>query len=213
MMRIFTLPGVFRPRSDSWLLAQMTRERVRPGETVVDPFTGSGVLAIAAAQAGASATAIDISRRAVLSARINARLNGVNLEVLRAESMAPLGDRRFDLIVANPPYVPGPDFDPRGAARAWEGGWDGRRFIDRLCDEAPARLTGRGRLLLIHSSHCGEAETLERLEGRGLRAEVIVRRRGTLGPLMAARAERLRELGVDTPDEEELLLFEAKVAS
>ena len=145
------------------MLAAAIRERVRPGDTVLDPFTGSGVLAIAAAMEGARATAIDISRRAVLCAWLNARLNGARLEAVHADSTAPLGVRRFDWIVANPPYVPGPDAEPHGAARAWEGGPSGRRFIDRLCREAPRRLSPGGRLLLIHSSFCGEAETLNLL--------------------------------------------------
>ena len=210
-VRILTLPGVFYPRSDSWMLARAVRDRVRRNDSVLDPFTGSGVVAIAAAQAGARATAIDISRRAVASAWLNARLNGVELEVLRADSMAPLGERRFDFIVANPPYVPGPDIEASGAARAWEGGPDGRRFIDGLCADAPQRLTDRGRILLIHSSYCGESKTLEALEAQGLEARVIERHRGDLGPLMAERAERLEALSDGSAEEEEILIFEGSV--
>lgn len=209
-MRLVTFPGVFRPRSDSWALARAIRERVQPGDAVVDPFTGSGVLAIAAAQAGARATAIDISRRAALATRLNAKLNGVDVEVLRADSMGPLGDRRFDMIVANPPYVPGPDEEARGAARAWEAGPDGRRFVDALCAEAPQRLRAGGRLLLIHSAFCGEDETLRALAAGGLEGRVIERSTGTLGPLMAERSDRLRKLGFEEGvDREEMLIFEA----
>jgi release factor glutamine methyltransferase len=212
-MQLFPIPGVFRPRSDSWMLARAIRERVDPGDTVIDPFTGSGILAIAAAQAGGLVTAIDISRRAALAARLNARLNGVEVEVLLADSMAPLGSRRFDFIVANPPYVPGPDVEARGPARAWEGGPDGRRFIDALCAEAPHRLTAGGRLLLIHSAFCGEEETLRRLEASGLEAEVIQRSAGRLGPLMARRKDHLASLGLDPGAErEEVLIFEATLS-
>lgn len=194
------------------MLARAIRERVRPGASVVDPFTGSGVLAIAAAQAGARATAIDISRRAALAAKINANLNDVDVEVLRAGSMAPLGRRRFDMIVANPPYVPGEEIEPRGAARAWEAGPDGRRFIDALCEEAPGRLNPGGRLLLIHSAFCGEAETIRRLSEAGLNATIIERSTGALGPLMADRVERLGELGHEPhAGTEEMLIFEASV--
>jgi release factor glutamine methyltransferase len=211
-MRLVTFPGVFRPRSDSWALARAVRERVRDGDDVVDPFTGSGILAIAAAQAGAHATAIDISRRATWATRLNARLNGVEVNVLRAGSMAPLGDRRFDMIVANPPYVPGADVEARGAARAWEAGPDGRRFVDSLCAEAPRRLKPGGRLLLIHSAFCGEDETMQSLATRGLEPRVVERSTGSLGPLMAERIERLGSLGFESQadrDREEMLIFEA----
>jgi release factor glutamine methyltransferase len=211
-MRLVTFPGVFRPRSDSWMLARTVRSRVRRGASVVDPFTGSGILAIAAAQAGARATAIDISRRAALATRINARLNGVELEVLRADSMAPLGARRFDMIVANPPYVPGEEIEPRGAARAWEAGPDGRRFIDALCAEAPRRLNPGGHLLLIHSAFCGEDETVRRLADGGLQARIVERSLGALGPLMADRAQRLGKLGYEPQaGTEEMLIFEASL--
>ncbi|MDQ2676341.1 MAG: methyltransferase [Actinomycetota bacterium] len=208
-MRIFTVPGVFKPHSDSWMLARAIRERARPGDTVLDPFTGSGVLAIAAAMAGARATAIDISRRAAICAWVNARLNGTRVEVIRADGTAPLGSRRFDWIVANPPYVPGPEVEARGAARAWEAGPDGRRFIDALCREAPHRLEPGGTILLIHSSVCGEEETLRALEAEGLTTQVVTRHEGRLGPLMASRAERLEYLGGADRDSEEMLIFQA----
>lgn len=209
-MRIFTLPGVFRPHSDSWMLARAIHDRVRPGDSVLDPFTGSGVLAIAAATAGARAIAIDISRRAAICTWINARLNGTQVEVVRADSTGPLGSRRFDWIVANPPYVPGPDVEARGAARAWEAGPDGRKFVDALCEEAPRRLEPGGSILLIHSSFCGEAETLRALEAGGLTARVVSRHEGPLGPLMASRAAQMEAPGAQVgAQSEEMLIFEA----
>src|SRR5688572_13439490 len=128
-MRLLTVPGVFRPRSDSWMLARRLAHHVRPGDEVLDPFTGSGVLAVAAARLGGRVTAVDVSRRAVLCARLNARLNGVRIDAVRGDMSEPVAGRRFDLIVANPPYLPSADASPpRGAARAWEGGPDGRRL-------------------------------------------------------------------------------------
>lgn len=207
-MRLLTLPGVFRPHSDSWILAEVVGREARPGDRVLDPFTGTGILAVAAARNDAEATAIDVSRRAVLCASINARLNGVRLRILRANDTAALGDVRFDLIVANPPYVPSKSAPARGAARAWEGGPHGRRYIDRLCAAAPKRLRPGGRLLMIHSSVCGECKTLECLGRHGLDARVIRRRAGRLGPLMAAGLEERAVVGCSAPETEELLVFE-----
>ena len=86
-------------------------------------------------------------------------------------------------------------------------------LLDRLIATAPEVLAPRGRLLLVHSSVCGEAATLAGLEAAGLRPEVIARRRGPLGPRLRERADMLRERGLLGPDErEEELLVIAGVA-
>jgi release factor glutamine methyltransferase len=212
-MRLFTPPGVFRPRSDSMLLAHLLARTVGPGRTVLDPFAGSGVLAISAALAGAEATAVDISRRALACARLNARMNGVRIRALRGDILAPVRGVRFDVIAANPPYLPTvSDARPRGAARAWEGGPDGRRLLDRLCRSAAAHLEPGGRLLLVHSSVCAPEATTAALEAGGLDVEVIACERGPLGPLLRARAPALERRRLLEPGqrEEEIIVFSAR---
>jgi release factor glutamine methyltransferase len=209
-MRIFTLPGVFKPRSDTWMLADaVRRQSPGPGARVLDLCTGSGALAIAAAQAGAGeVVAVDVSRRSVLTVGLNARLNGVRVRAIRGDLFGAVGDERFDLIVSNPPYVPG-DLPTRGARRAWDAGDDGRVLLDRICAEAPDRLRPGGTILLVHSSVTGEERTLELLRERGLRTAVLERRRGPLGPLLAARAPELEAKGLLAPGErtEEVLVL------
>ena len=74
----------------------------------------------------ASVTAVDISRRAVLTARLNARLNGVRVRALRGDLLAPVAGEGFDLIVSNPPYVPAET--RHAASRAPCAGLDGLAF-------------------------------------------------------------------------------------
>jgi release factor glutamine methyltransferase len=212
-MRLFPLPGVFQPPSDSYMLAdQLRRERLGPGVRVLDLCTGSGHLAIVAALAGASTVAVDVSRRAVLSVRLNAVLNGVRVKALRGDLFAPVAERRFDVIVSNPPYLPHPDDElpERGLARAIDAGPRGRAFIDRICARVGEHLTAGGVLLLVHSSVCGEAETLEALAAHGLEAKVAYRHRGPLGPILRARADWLRSQGLLLEgDQEEVIVFRA----
>lgn len=199
-MRILTVPGVFRPISDSLLLAGAVRDWSRPGMRTLDLFTGSGVIAVAAAQGGAESWAVDISRRAVACARANGVLNGVRVHARRGDMFAPLGDCEFDLIAANPPYVPGIDpADARGGARAWEAGRDGRRLLDRFLAEAPARLRPGGRLAVVHSSIIGIEDTVDRLRAAGLHAEVAAQEEGELGPLMRDRIGYLELEGLIEP--------------
>jgi release factor glutamine methyltransferase len=202
-MRIMTLPGVFAPISDTWLLARALREEVIGARaSVLDVCTGSGVLAVCAARRGARAvTAVDVSRRAVMTARVNARLNGVRLRAVRSDLFSQLGGERFDVIVSNPPYVPAPtdELPARGPQRAWDAGRDGRLILDRLLEEAPAHLRPGGVLLVVHSEVCGVDATRAAMERAGMTVDVALRQRGPLGPLMSARVRHLEERGLLPP--------------
>jgi len=208
LVRIMTLPGVFRPRSDSWLLADvLCAQTLAPGASVLDLCTGSGVVAVSAAvRRGARASAVDVSRRAALTAQINGRLNGVSVRARAGDLFAPFREESFDAIVSNPPYLPAeadPELPERGPSRAWEGGLDGRVVLDRIVAEAPARLRPGGFVLLVHSEVCSTRATLDGLAAGGLDAEVVTRHRGPLGPLLGARAPQLVARGLLAPGQRE----------
>ena len=222
-MRIVVLPGVLRPPSDAALLGSVIARDAGElrGATVLDLCTGTGILGLTAARLGARATAVDVARRAVLNARLNARLNGLALEVLRGDLFDPVAGRRFDLIVSNPPYIPAPPgVAPRGAARAWDAGPDGREFLDRICDRAAAHLAPGGRVLLVHSDLADPAETERRLAAHGLRTGIAASHEGTLGPVARERLEYLRSIGRANGDAAERMVViegrreaEARVAA
>lgn len=209
-MKLVVFPGVLRPPSDAWMLAHELRGGgLAAGAEVLDLCSGSGVLGIVAARAGArSVTVADISRRALANARVNAALNRVSLTSRRGDLFDAVDGRRFDLIVTNPPYLPGqaPPGAGRRLATAIDAGPDGRRFLDRICAEAPRHLRPGGSMLLVQSSLSDPGRSLELLERAGLAAEVRARRRGPLGPLMRARAE---SCGLSPEDEEELVVVGA----
>lgn len=191
------------------LVDQLRHERFRPEAVGLDVCTGSGVLAIAAAQLCCSRmVAVDISRRAVLAVRLNAALNRVDVRPVRGDLFAPVRQRRFDLIVSNPPYLPTPDGElpSQGPSRAWEGGIDGRAFLDRICSDAPAHLRPGGVVMLVHSSVCDGDATVSALSAGGLDAKVVFRHRGALGPLLKARQAWLERRGLLTPKGEEDML-------
>jgi release factor glutamine methyltransferase len=191
-VRLVRLPGVFAPISDSWLLARVVREHVVPGARVLDACTGSGVVGVAAAVAGGRVTSVDVSRRAVVSAWLNARLNGVRLEALRGDLVEPVAGRDFDVIASNPPYVPAPEdtLPTSGPQRAWDAGRDGRVLLDRVLAQAPSHLAPAGVLLLVQSDLIGEEQTLARMRAAGLEADVAAREPGPLGPLMRERRDQ-----------------------
>jgi len=196
------------------MLGEVMRRELTPGASVLDLCTGSGMLAVMAARHGAGeVVAVDISRAAMVSVALNAFVNRVRVRAVHGDLFEPVHGRRFDLIVSNPPYLPG-DVDAlprRGLARATEGGRDGRAFLDRICREAGGHLTRGGSLLLVHSTVCGEHQTLRALCEHGLEATVALRRRGPLGPVLSARAEWLRRQGMLLDgDQEEILVIKAR---
>jgi release factor glutamine methyltransferase len=197
-MRLVTPPGVFRPISDSWLLADaLVAQGLDASTAVLDLCTGSGAIAVRAARAGAGrVVAADLSRRAVATAQLNAVINGVGRRVRarRTSLYDSLGHESFDYIVSNPPYVPGRDPDAaRGVARAWHAGADGRALLDPLIAGAPAHLKPDGMLLVVHSEVNGIPATRDAMRAAGLDPEVLAEHRGPAGPLMRRRGYEMDE--------------------
>ncbi|MQY02221.1 Release factor glutamine methyltransferase [Actinomadura sp. RB68] len=208
------MPGVYRPQGDTFLLCAALRSAaVTAGASVLDVCTGTGAVAIAAARCGASrVTAVDVSARAVLAARLNARVRGCAVRVHRGHLFAPVAGERFDVITANPPYVPSPGAPgPHSRARAWDAGPQGREGVDRICAQAPALLVPGGTLLMVHSALCGVETSLESLREQGLKAAVVARDTVPFGPVLRARAAQLRARGLIAAgqEHEELVVIRA----
>jgi ribosomal protein L3 glutamine methyltransferase len=126
-------------------------------ERVLDLCTGSGCLAVLAARAFAQAQidAVDISKDALdVAARNVAEYDLQDRVTLhRGDLFEPIGDRRYDLIITNPPYV-----DAQGMAElprecraepklAFDGGIDGLDFVRRILKAAGRHLMPQGGLL------------------------------------------------------------------
>ncbi|MCW3038740.1 MAG: putative methyltransferase [Solirubrobacterales bacterium] len=200
-LRVVAPPGVYTPRSDTAMLAAELGD-VR-GREVLELCSGSGALALTAARAGADrVVAVDRSRRAVASIRLNARLNGLRVDARRGDLLGALADgERFDLILANPPYLPVAPGQTRTDDR-WDAGADGREVIDRILADAARHLRPGGRLCVVQSHLTGVDRTLELAADGGLRVTEQIEHRGALGPIADARRDYLVECGALARDED-----------
>jgi release factor glutamine methyltransferase len=118
-----------------------------------DVGTGSGILALAAARAGAAnVVAIDINPNAACSVKENAGANGFDdrVTVVCSNLLAALAPRpHFDVILSSPPSFPGEPLDL--ADRAWHAG-PNYRDIASLFGQARKRLAPGGRFYVLLSS-------------------------------------------------------------
>jgi release factor glutamine methyltransferase len=153
--RLVVRPTVFHPRyflTSEFFAAYIGRLDLS-GKRVVDVGTGSGILALAAARAGAaSVVAVDINPNAARTANENAHVNGLGERVtgLCSNLLSALAPRpHFDVIISSPPSFPG---EPRDLAdRAWHAGPEYRDIVS-LFDQAHDRLAPGGRFYLLLSS-------------------------------------------------------------
>jgi release factor glutamine methyltransferase len=161
-------PDTLIPRPETELLVELALEHLPHDKAcdVLDLGTGSGAIALAIARERPQAQVIatDASAGALAVAQRNARLHHIaNASFAHGDWFAPVGDRRFDVIVSNPPYIESGDthlqqgdlrFEPMSALAS---GQDGLDDIRRIVRDAGLHLVPGGWLLFEHGWNQGDA--------------------------------------------------------
>jgi len=158
--RMFAInPDVLIPRPETEVLVEKALTLLAPRSSLLDLGTGSGAIAVTLAceRPDLAVTATDSSEAALDTARQNARALGAAVEFLAGSWFEPVGDRRFGMIVSNPPYVAARDphlgrgdlrFEPKHALT--DGSEDGLASIRAIVSVAAAHLGPGGWLLVEH---------------------------------------------------------------
>jgi release factor glutamine methyltransferase len=167
-------PDVLVPRPETELLVELALERIPADEprSILDLGTGSGAvaLAIAAERPGVQVTGVDVSSAALAVAAQNSRKLALTRVRWRAGSwFESVPGERFDLIVANPPYIAADD--PALAALRAEPilaltcGPTGLEALAHIIGRAMRHLNRRGAILLEHG--CTQADEVAGMLERG----------------------------------------------
>ena len=150
---------VLIPRPETELLVENALKCVNKESKVLDLCTGSGAIAIAVKkQSDAVVTAVDVSNSALDLAKENAKLCDAEIEFIESDMFSALnesGERKFDVIISNPPYIKSEDiltlqkevreFEP---TLALDGGADGYDFYKIIAENAVDYLNKNGVLFL-----------------------------------------------------------------
>ena len=165
---------VYELGTDSYVLARLTPRT--SGGRALDLCTGSGVHAVHSSRESSESQAVDINPRALEYTRLNAAINGVECSTHLGDLYEPLEEGEYDLITANPPYVPSPDPEVLVHRSAGE---TGDEVPERLVAGLPKRLAPGGLFSMVLEYPVLESESyLERLErwlgqGRGWGIAVV----------------------------------------
>jgi release factor glutamine methyltransferase len=175
---------VLIPRHDTEVLVSQALKLHPDALSVLDIGTGSGCIAVTLQKqlTQAKVTATDISLAALAVARRNAEKHEANIEFLEGSLFVPVGNRSFDLVVSNPPYIPTSDicnleqevrdYDP---LTALDGGRDGLEIYKKLIPAAGKHLNQDG-WLLVEIGFAQAADVVQLFRDSCLYREPVVAR-------------------------------------
>jgi len=136
---------IYSPAEDSFLIEKEVLNRAR-GKRVLDMGSGSGILALAAIEAGASEVlCVDIDSESVEF------LSRKGLSVVKSDLFERI-EGKWDLIVFNPPYLPADLREDLESGRITSGGKKGDEIIVRFLNHAGKYLNDNGKILIVVSS-------------------------------------------------------------
>lgn len=152
--------NVLIPRMDTEAVVLQASEHIKNKDKVLDLCSGSGIIGISlykimeAKKMNIKLTAVDLSQEALELTGENAKLNKVDLDIIKSDLFENKKIKRYNLIVSNPPYIrsgdiPNLQYEVRehDPLMALDGGENGLVFYERIIDQAPNHLKKNGYLV------------------------------------------------------------------
>jgi release factor glutamine methyltransferase len=175
---------VLIPRHDTETVVEKAEEILKANKvkTMLDLCCGSGAIGISLAKRnpGLKVTATDSSAGAKALTQSNAKRIGVKIDTQLGDLFVPLGRKKFDMIVSNPPYIPREvigtlddevrRFEPQ---EALDGGPTGLDFYHKIVTDAPAHLKKAG-WLVLEIGHDQAKDVVRMIQETGAFADATV---------------------------------------
>jgi release factor glutamine methyltransferase len=183
---------VYEPAEDTFLLAE--KMTVKEDDTVLDMGTGCGILAVLVAEKAKNVVAVDINPYAIDCAVKNAEMNGAKEKITfrHGDLFHPIKQNEsFSVILFNAPYLPSePDEEKSWIGKAWAGGPNGRKILDRFIMGAPNFLAAGGMIQLVQSSLSNVDRTIQMFSESNLRAMVVAQVKVAFESIVLVEAKR-----------------------
>ena len=164
--RIKVNKNVLIPRNETEQLCDIVSKTAN-GKKVLDLCCGSGCIGLGIkANSGADVSLVDVSQKALNVANINAKLNNLNVKLIKSDLFNNVKGK-FDIIVSNPPYIKTKDLETlqaevkREPVLALDGDEDGYSFYRKIIKQAPEFLNKNG--VIYFEYGVGQAKTIEKL--------------------------------------------------
>lgn len=182
---------VYEPAEDSFLLADAALKEAAQGMRILEIGAGSGFVSavLLANLKDIYLVATEINPHAARCARAN------RVEVIRTDLFKGIKnekpEKRFDLILFNPPYLPTSKEEkvPGWLNYAFDGGISGREILDRFLEEVKDYLKPEGKVLILISSITGLKAVREKMEELGFEVDIVERKKVSFEELMVVRGK------------------------
>jgi release factor glutamine methyltransferase len=160
---------VYSPGEDTYLLLDYLRQLPVEG-SMLEIGTGSGLIAVEMAKRGWDVTATDINPEAIEEAEERAEDEGVEIDFRESDLFEEV-EGRFDVVVFNPPYLPGPE--GVGDEEIWRGGESGIEVSERFLESVEDYLEEDREAYLVASSEAEAGKLVEKYDLERIETEKL----------------------------------------
>lgn len=140
---------IYPPREDTYFLLEFLKDKELEGKRFLEMGAGNGLISMEMAEKGAEVTSVDINSEALCRIAAEAEEKGLEIKTVESDLFENV-EGFFDLIVFNPPYLPGEESFPED--ETWRGGKKGVEVTERFLDSVDNYLGDKASVYVIVSS-------------------------------------------------------------